>query len=78
MVRLVGFVPEEEVSDGAAVVVTHGGTGRVLTVLSRRVPLVVIPEGADQLTRAERSRQHGVLGLALWPGRSIASRSAEC
>jgi UDP:flavonoid glycosyltransferase YjiC (YdhE family) len=75
-VRLIGFTPIDEVLGGVAVVLTHGGVGSVLAALSRGIPLVVVPQGADQFMQAERITSAGV-GLALLPGQASADSVAE-
>ncbi|MET7695810.1 glycosyltransferase [Streptomyces sp. NPDC005483] len=51
-VELVGFTPLTELLDGIDLVVTHGGAGTTLGTLSRGLPLVVVPQGADQFIQA--------------------------
>jgi UDP:flavonoid glycosyltransferase YjiC (YdhE family) len=46
-VRFVPFVPIDELLDGVDVVVGVGGAGTVLAALSRGIPLVLWPRGAD-------------------------------
>lgn len=53
-ITFVGFTPMEDLLDGADVVVTHGGAGTTLAALAKGVPLVVLPQGADQFFQAER------------------------
>ena len=49
-----GFRPYAELLDGVDVVVGHGGAGTNLGALAAGVPLVLIPQGADQGGQAER------------------------
>jgi UDP:flavonoid glycosyltransferase YjiC (YdhE family) len=49
------FVPLDLVLDRCALAVIHGGAGTTLAALGRGVPLVVIPQGADQYINAERA-----------------------
>ncbi|MEV7077927.1 glycosyltransferase [Streptomyces sp. NPDC093516] len=51
-VKFVGFTPLAELLDGIDLVVTHGGAGTTLGALSRGLPLVVVPQGADQFLQA--------------------------
>ncbi|GGM13864.1 glycosyl transferase [Streptomyces fumigatiscleroticus] len=51
-VQFVGFTPLAELLDGIDLVVTHGGAGTTLGTLSRGLPLVVVPQGADQFLQA--------------------------
>ena len=48
-----GFRPYAELLDGIDVVVGHGGAGTNLGALAEGVPLVLIPQGADQGGQAE-------------------------
>jgi UDP:flavonoid glycosyltransferase YjiC (YdhE family) len=65
-VTFVGFTPMEDLLDGVDVVVTHGGAGTTAAALMKGVPLVVLPQGADQFFQAERVAAAGA-GLALDP-----------
>jgi UDP:flavonoid glycosyltransferase YjiC (YdhE family) len=51
-VEFVGFTPLAELLDGIDLVVTHGGAGTTLGTLSRGLPMVVVPQGADQFIQA--------------------------
>ncbi|WP_223165722.1 glycosyltransferase [Lentzea indica] len=53
-VTFVGFTPMDDLLDGVDVVVTHGGAGTTAAALMKGVPLVVLPQGADQFFQAER------------------------
>ncbi len=48
----------------AALVVTHGGHGTVMTALMHRLPMLVIPHGRDQADNAARIAERGA-GLVL-------------
>lgn len=48
------FLPYEVLLEGVDVVVAHGGAGTSLGALAAGVPLVLIPQGADQGGQAER------------------------
>ncbi|WP_191301486.1 glycosyltransferase [Lentzea cavernae] len=65
-VTFVGFTPMEDLLDGVDVVVTHGGAGTTSAALMKGVPLVVLPQGADQFFQAERVAAAQV-GIALDP-----------
>jgi UDP:flavonoid glycosyltransferase YjiC (YdhE family) len=56
------FRPYAELLDGVDVVVGHGGAGTNLGALAAGVPLVLIPQGADQGGQAERV---GAAGAAI-------------
>ena len=51
-VQVVPFVPLAELLQGVDLVVTHGGAGTTMAALSRGIPLVVLPQGADQFMQA--------------------------
>ena len=53
-VRVIEYVPLHEVLPSCSAVVTHGGSGTVLAALAHGVPLVVVPQGADNLYNGER------------------------
>ena len=53
------FRPYAELLDGVDVVVGHGGAGTNLGALAAGVPLVLIPQGADQGAQAERAATAG-------------------
>jgi UDP:flavonoid glycosyltransferase YjiC (YdhE family) len=65
-VIFVGFTPMEDLLDGVAAVVTHGGAGTTAAALMKGVPLVVLPQGADQFFQAERVAA-AAAGIALDP-----------
>ncbi|MFF4354839.1 glycosyltransferase [Streptomyces sp. NPDC001530] len=51
-VEFVRFTPLAELLNGIDLVVTHGGAGTTLAALSRGLPMVVVPQGADQFLQA--------------------------
>ena len=64
-VSVVPWVPQAEMLGHAALFVTHGGFNSTKEALSRGVPLVVLPLGADQFYTAERVE---ALGLGIQVG----------
>jgi UDP:flavonoid glycosyltransferase YjiC (YdhE family) len=48
------FMPYRELLEGVDVVVAHGGAGSNLGALALGLPLVLVPQGADQRGQAER------------------------
>jgi UDP:flavonoid glycosyltransferase YjiC (YdhE family) len=70
-VRLVPFTPMARLLSQVDVMVTHGGAGSVLSGLSRGLPLVVVPQAADQFIQAELVAAAGV-GVAVRPGEDLA------
>jgi len=53
-VRIERFVPLDDLLTGVSAVVAHGGGGTVLASLSRGLPLVLVPQGADQFLNARQ------------------------
>lgn len=66
-VQVVPFVPLDELLQGVDLVLTHGGAGTTLAALSKGIPLVVVPQGADQFLQAAAVERAGV-GRSLPPG----------
>jgi UDP:flavonoid glycosyltransferase YjiC (YdhE family) len=58
-VRYVPFHPMADLLTGTDVVVSAGGAGTVLGALSQGIPLVLLPQGADQFINAERAADAG-------------------
>ncbi|MEU1268568.1 glycosyltransferase [Streptomyces sp. NPDC005799] len=65
-VEFVGFTPLAELLDGIDLVVTHGGAGTTLGTLARALPMVVVPQGADQFLQAG-AVAGARLGVAVMP-----------
>ncbi|WP_373324174.1 nucleotide disphospho-sugar-binding domain-containing protein [Pseudonocardia alni] len=59
-VRYSPFVPLDELLDGVDVVVGSGSAGTMLAALSRGVPLVLWPQGADHATNTDWATRAGV------------------
>lgn len=59
-VRYEGFRPLAELLPGVDVVVTTGGAGTVLAAAAAGIPMVVVPQGADQFINAARAVGAGV------------------
>jgi hypothetical protein len=60
------YLPQTLLFSRCDAVVSHGGSGTMLGALSAGLPVLSIPQGADQFRNAERCRTAGV-GKALWP-----------
>lgn len=58
-VRLERFVPQAHVLARAAAVVSHGGSGTTLGALAHALPLVLLPQAADQFDNAARCERAG-------------------
>jgi UDP:flavonoid glycosyltransferase YjiC (YdhE family) len=66
-VRVERFVPQAHVLPRCAAVVSHGGSGTTLGALSHGVPLVLVPQAADQFDNAARAEAVGA-AVVLRPG----------
>ncbi|MEO3927603.1 glycosyltransferase [Micromonosporaceae bacterium B7E4] len=53
------FVPMRDLLADIDLAVCHGGAGTVLGVLTAGLPMVVVPQGADQFLHAERAANAG-------------------
>ncbi len=58
-IRVEQFVPQAHVLPSCAAVVSHGGSGTLLGTLAAGLPLVLIPQGADQFENAARCERAG-------------------
>lgn len=75
-VRVRRFVPQAQLLPYCSAVVTHAGSGSMLGALAHGLPLLVVPQGADQFSNAERIVAAGA-GIALRPGELSASAVRE-
>lgn len=66
-VRVERFVPQAHVLPRASAVVSHGGSGTTLGALAHGVPLVLVPQAADQFDNAARAEAIGA-AVVLRPG----------
>ena len=57
------FLPQEDVLPHARAVVSHGGSGTMLGALAHGLPLVLVPQGADQFDNAALCEAAGVAVL---------------
>lgn len=74
-VRVVDFVPLDELLDGVDVVVSVGGIGTVLATLSRGIPMVLLPVLWDQPFNARQAAATGaavVIGSPQETGAAVA------
>jgi len=65
-VRVERFVPQEDVLPACAAVVAHAGSGSTLAALAHGLPLVLVPQGADQFENAARVEAAGA-GVVVMP-----------
>ncbi len=75
-VRVERWVPQQDVLANAAAMVCHGGTGTVLGGLTVGVPMVVVPQFADQPDNAERVAAVGA-GIAVGGGEAAPATAEE-
>jgi UDP:flavonoid glycosyltransferase YjiC (YdhE family) len=59
-VRIERYVPQSLLFPHCDLVITHGGSGTVLSALEQGLPMVMIPIAADQPDNAERCAELGV------------------
>ena len=76
-VRVEQFVPQAQLLPVCDAVVSHGGSGTTLAALAHGLPLVLVPQGADQFDNAARAERAGA-AIVLRPGEvtSAAVRDA--
>lgn len=60
------YIPQSQLLPHCDVFVSHGGSGAMLGALSAAVPMLALPQGADQFMNAGRIHEVGV-GLRLMP-----------
>ena len=60
------YIPQAELLPHCAAAIVHGGSGTLLGALAEGVPLVLVPQGADQFSNAARVAAAGA-GLELLP-----------
>lgn len=65
-VQVEAFVPQADLLPRCAAVVCHGGSGTILASLAHAIPVVCMPQGADQFANAANVERVGV-------GRSVAT-----
>jgi UDP:flavonoid glycosyltransferase YjiC (YdhE family) len=70
------WVPQRDVLAQAALMVNHGGTGTMLGALAAGVPMVVVPQFADQPDNAARIAATGA-GLSIGDGETRPPTTAE-
>ncbi|WP_435177600.1 glycosyltransferase [Actinacidiphila sp. bgisy145] len=75
-VTFTDFAPLAELLHDVDLVVTHGGAGTTLGSLARGLPLVVVPQGADQFLQATVVGASGA-GIAVQPGPDVPQAVAK-
>ncbi len=61
------FIRQDEVLPHVAALVSHGGSGSTLAALAHGVPMLMLPQGADQFENALACQEIGA-ALVLMPG----------
>jgi UDP:flavonoid glycosyltransferase YjiC (YdhE family) len=67
------YVPQAQVLDRAALVVCHGGSGTMLAALGAGLPIVALPQGADQFVNAPWWQRSGAVMVLQPPDADAAS-----
>ena len=65
-VHVASFIPQAAVLRRSRVMISHGGSGAMLGAIAAGVPILAIPQGADQFMNAARIVEAG-LGLRILP-----------
>jgi UDP:flavonoid glycosyltransferase YjiC (YdhE family) len=65
-VHVARYIPQAQVLRHSQVMVSHAGSGALLGAMAAAVPILAIPQGADQFMNAERIADAG-LGLRVLP-----------
>jgi MGT family glycosyltransferase len=63
--RVERYVPQAEILPAASVAVGHGGSGSTLGALAHGMPLLLLPEGADQFENAFACAEAGAAVVLL-------------
>lgn len=67
------YVPQGQVLDQVSLVVCHGGSGTMLASLGSGVPVVALPQGADQFVNAPCWLRSGAVAVLQPSGLDVAS-----
>ncbi len=65
-IHVENYVPQSLLLPHCSAVICHGGPGTILHSLAHGLPLLILPQGADQYVMGERVLKAGV-GLRLAP-----------
>lgn len=66
------FIPQDEVLSHAQATVCHGGSGSTLAALAHGLPMLMLPQAADQFENAQVCQEIGA-ALVLMPGELSAN-----
>jgi UDP:flavonoid glycosyltransferase YjiC (YdhE family) len=61
------YIPQEQILPRCSVTIGHGGSGSTLAALAYGLPMLLVPQGADQFENAKACAELGV-GRMLMPG----------
>jgi len=75
-VRVEQYVPQQRVLEHCDVVVSHSGSGTVLSTLALGLPQLCLPQGADQFLNANAVASAGA-GVSIMPGEGTAHAIAD-
>ncbi len=70
------FIPQAALLPQCALVITHGGSGSILGPLAHGIPLVVVPQGADQFDNAA-AVERATAGVVIMPDELTPERIAD-
>ena len=70
---VVPYIPQAEILAECDAVVAHGGSGSFLAALAFGLPLVVLPQGADQFDNGRACAELGVAEMILPPEQTVES-----
>ncbi|HVE94930.1 MAG TPA: glycosyltransferase [Acidimicrobiales bacterium] len=59
-IRVERFVPQSAIFESCDVVVSHAGSGTIMGTLAAGLPMLLLPQGGDQLDNAARCVERGV------------------
>jgi hypothetical protein len=65
--RVEPYVPQEQILPSCDLVISHGGSGTMLGSLAYGVPMLLVPQGADQFDNARQCAAAGA-AITLTPG----------
>lgn len=71
------YIPQSSLLPHCSLLVSHAGSGAMLGALNAGVPMLALPQGADQFFNADRIVEAGV-GLRLMPWEMTPEAVREC
>lgn len=76
-VRVERYIPQSALLPHCSLLISHAGSGATLGALNAGVPMLAVPQGADQFLNADRIVAAEV-GLRLLPGELTAEAVRDC